>query len=184
MASTSTYGAPSGPGTVIETKYDNPIPIQTFLCSTCYEPLAMKARRNVRLVVLLGLVGIGLFVLAYVFLVSDLDVPLATSWRNVIGLLAVLVGFLLVKLAWSDLNLRGELLWKTGGRAELHDVLHHFAHIKGKEIGCAQVWDIDTFKGISRSNEREKERDKLLSLWEKGIINEKEFREKEKEIYR
>lgn len=183
IASTSTYGADSGPFTVTETTYEAFTSIPTFLCVACYEPRGRKARRNARSVLLLGLVGIGLFILAYLFLVSDRDLPIATFWRNVSGLLAVLVGFLFVKFAWRELNLRGELLWKIDTGMERHDVLHPYAHKKGREIGCAQVWDIETFTSMSRSNQRMNEQDRLLSLWEKGVITEAEYRKRLMRVY-
>ena len=183
VASRSTYGATLGSATVSETTYDNFIPIPTFLCATCYGPRANKARRNVGLSALLGLVGIGLLVLAYILLVSAFEMSLPVFWRNIAGWLAVLVGFLLLKFAWSELNIRGELLWKTSARMELHDVLHPYAIKKAKEIGCDTAWDPDTFKSISSSNERMNELERLASLWEKGIITEDEYQKKKKQIF-
>jgi hypothetical protein len=178
VASRSTYGATLGGGTVSETIYDNFIPIPTFLCATCYEPRAKMARRNVGVWALLGLVGIGLLVLAYILLVSNFEVPIPVFWRNLTGWLAVLVGFLILKTAWSELNTRVELMWKIGGRMELHDVLHPYAYKKSKEIGCNTVWDPQTFKFMASGNELER----LDYLLEKGIITEDEYKEKKEHI--
>lgn len=178
VASRSTYGATLGSGTVSETIYDNFIPIPTFLCATCYEPRAKKARRNVGVSALLGLVGIGLFVLAYILLVSAFEISLPVFWRNIAGWLAVLSGFLLLKTAWSELNIRGELLWKTGARMELHDVLFPYAIKKAKEIGCDTVWDPLTFKIMASNNELER----LDYLLEKGITTEEEYKTKKEDI--
>lgn len=185
VASRSTYGATLGSGTVSETTYDNFIPIPTFLCATCYEPRAKQARRNVGLSALLGLVGIGLLVLAYILLRNVFDVPApdVSAGRHIGGALAVLVGFLLLKTAWSELNIRGELLRKTGARMELHDVLHPYAIKKAKEMGRHTVWDADTFKSISSGNERMNELERLASLWEKGIITEDEYENKKQQLF-
>ena len=183
MASRSTYAAPLGGRTVSETAYDNFTPIPTFLCATCYGPRARKARRNVGIWALLGLVGIGLLVLAYLLLVSAFEISLPVFWRNIAGWLAVLLAFLLLKFAWSELNTRGELLRKTGARMELHDVLYPYAIKKAKEIGRDTVWDLDTFKSISSGNERMMELEKLASLWEKGIITKDEYQKKRKQIF-
>ena len=179
VASQGTYGAPLGPGTVTETNYDNFISITTFLCATCYEPRAKKARRNVRIAALLGLVGLGLLVLAYILLVSALEMSLPVFWRNIAGVLAVLTGFLLLKSAWSELSLR----WKTGARMELIDVFHPYAIKKAREIGRTFVWETNTFKSISSGQERTNEHLRLLSLWEKGIITKDEYEIKKKQIY-
>ena len=183
VASRSTYGATLGSGTVSETTYDNFIPIPTFLCATCYEPRAKKARRYVGLSALLGLVGIGLLVVAYILLVSAFEISLPVFWRNIAGWLAVLVGFLLLKTAWSELNIQDKLLWKTSARTGLIDVFHPYAIKKAKEIGRDTVWDPDTFKSISSGNERMMERERLISLWEKGIITEDEYEKKVKQLY-
>ena len=179
VASRSTYGATLGSGTVSETTYDNFIPIPTFLCATCYKPRAKKTRRNVGISALLGLVGIGLLVLAYILLMSGFKISLPVFLRNIAGWLAVLVGFLLLKFVWSE----WKLLWKTGARMESIDVFHPYAIKKAKEIGRDTVWDPDTFKSISSGNERMNELEKLLSLWEKGIITEDEYEKKKKQIY-
>mgnify|MGYP003581481032 CR=1 FL=1 len=180
VASQSTYGAPLGPGTVTETNYDNFTPIPTFLCAACYEPRAKKARRKVGIAALFGLVGIGLLVLAYILLVSAFEILLPVFWRNILGWLAVLGGFLLLKLAWSELSLR---MGKIGAPMELIDVFHSYAIKKAREIGRDFVWDTETFKSISRGNERMNEHERLLSLWEKGFITEDEYQEKVKQLY-
>ncbi len=174
IASRQTYS--TGTAIVGQTSYSDFAPISTFLCDECYEPRARKARRNVWLSVVFGIVGIGLLVLAYLLLFVFASPP--PLWRNLSGVLAALIGFLLAKTAWSELTVRGELLWKSGARMELHDVFHPYALKQAKEIGRDTVWDPQTYKTLSGMQEVER----LAYLWEKGTITQDEYQEKKKQI--
>lgn len=177
IASRSNYAAPLGGGTVSETSYDNFIPITTFLCAGCYEPRAQKVRRDVKLSVLLGVGGIVLLAVAYFLLRTAFQASLPV-WRNISGILAILVGFVLLKFAWKDLSLRGEVLRKPRARMELHFVLHPYALQKAREAGWDTVWDPRTFKTIASGNELER----LAALWEQGTITKEEYEKRKKEI--
>jgi hypothetical protein len=177
IAGRSTYGAPTGSGTVLETTYDNFLPIATFLCSTCYEPRARKVRRNVKVALFLGLGGVALLILAFI-LFTSVYATRQPAWKSIAMVLAALVGFLLLKFAWTELSIRSDLLWKTRTPRELQDVLHYYASSKAKETGRDTVWTPEHVEVLSIGNERER----LASLWEKGIITEDEYQKKKKEM--
>jgi hypothetical protein len=177
IAERSRHAASLGGGTVLETTYDDFVPIATFLCFTCYEPRGRKVRRDVKLSLLLGVIGVGLLIFALI-LFTSVYAGRQPTWKSITMVLAALVGFLLLKFAWSDLTMRRELLWKTGARMELQFVFHSYASKKAKEIGRDIVWAPESFEVMSIGNERER----LAYLREKGSITEDEYQKKKKEI--
>ena len=142
-------------GSASRITYSGFAPVETYLCTDCFEPRAKRDTRNWRLSLAGFLVGaVGLLVLSYQILVwrafvPGNQLPGIAVWQIIVGLASGLIGLFLLKLVWEQIT--SPMKWRRDSPATKNSVHYPYALSKAKAAGRDTVWDLRMFEILQQS---------------------------------